>query len=166
MKKTKKQKSVVSAVEPEDQPPLPQDQQPLAWETFFRCQPNPVLRSQLITALLAGVPLQVDRIPTPVLLDAVLLAFAARTYCEAEIVDDFQTLCDRAEEEWRQPDWTTKVFSQLHACAANFIINHGSKSFSGVEEQYIVPMVRWYLGHAAPDYEMKELTASPRGGVA
>lgn len=134
------------------------------WETFFVCQPNPVLRSELITSMLVGTPLQFERVPTVALLDAVLLASTARVYCESEIVDDFKALCDRVEEEWRRPEWSCRVFSSIHGNAANFIVNHGRQKFAGCEEQYIVDMVTWYLGHDAPDYKAKKITTLPGAG--
>jgi hypothetical protein len=130
----------------------------LSWVAFFSCQTSPVLRSQMLTVLMAGTQLEAARVPIASLLDAVLIAFAARTYCEAEIVDNFRSLCDRTEELWKDPAWTTKVFDSMHANAANFIINHGSREFAAVEEQYIPEFVAWYLGHDCPDYFEYELT--------
>lgn len=132
------------------------------WESFFRCQPSPVLRSQMLTTLMAGTPLEVERIPTGSLLDAVLVAFTARVYCAAEVVDDYQRLLERTEELWREPSWTTRIFDSIHANAANFVINHSSKQFAGVEEQYIPNMVEWYLSHDCPEYFSEELTEIPK----
>jgi len=133
------------------------------WETFFRCQRSPVLRSQMLTVLMAGTPLEAERVPVSSLLDAVLIAFAARMYCQAEIVDDFKMLCERTEEEWRHPEWNLhgRLLDSLHANAANFIINHGINSFSCGEEQYIPSMVRWYLDHECPTYFDEELDKVP-----
>lgn len=130
---------------------------PKCWESFFRCQPNPVLRSQLLASLLDKTPLVVARIPTVALLDAVLLATAARSHCEAEIVDDYQALLDRTNETWRAPDWTSKVFSSIHGAKADFILTQGAVEFLAAEDAYIPEMVQWYLGQAAPQYFAREL---------
>jgi hypothetical protein len=136
----------------------PAQTRPKCWESFFLCQPNPVLRSELLTALLAGTKLEVQRVPVVSLLDTVMLAFATRTYCNAEIIDDFKALCERAEEEWRKPEWTTRVFDSLHANAANYVINHGMQEFAGYEEQYIPVMAAWYLDHTIPEYFVEEVS--------
>jgi hypothetical protein len=128
----------------------------LCWEVFFYCQPNPVLRSQLLTCLLAGNRLLLDHIPMIMSLDAILISFTARTYCEAEIIDDFQGLLDRTEEEWRQPTFTHRVFDSMHGSAANWVIK-GSQEFGCPEEQYIPRMVQWYLEHDVPAYFVREL---------
>lgn len=128
------------------------------WETFFMCQRYPVLRGQLITTIMAGKPLEVARINKHMLLDVVLLATACREQCNAEIVDDFQRLLDRTEEEWRKPDWTCKVFSQLHADWANNIINHGTRHFESFEAWYVPTLAQWLLEHDVPNYFSYELT--------
>jgi hypothetical protein len=110
----------------------------------------------MLTALMAGTPLEAARIPTAALLDALLIAFAARTYCEAELVDDFSALMHRVDEEWKRPDWTTKVFDSLHGCAANFILL-GSTEFAAIEERYIPEFVAWYINHDVPTYFDREL---------
>src|ERR1700733_8017072 len=149
MKKRQKQQQQVAPQE---------DAQPQTefWSLFFRCQRNPILRSQLVAALLVGTPLEVDRLPSAALLDAVLLATASRAYCESEIVDDYTALLRRTDEEWRRPDWTSKVFDSIHTGTANFIL-HGSTEFVCVEEQYIPTMVQDYLQGAMPNCFVKEL---------
>jgi hypothetical protein len=144
MKRTNKQTA------PQDDPcaPTPDDASPtgrrLCWEDFFRCQRSPVLRSQLLTALMAGTPLVVDRLPSASLLDVVLLATAARNHCDAEIVDDYAALLQRARDEWAAPGWTALVFDQQHGNKANYILQ-GSDWFDNHEESYIPDMVAWYL---------------------
>jgi hypothetical protein len=130
---------------------------PLAWESFFRCQRSPILRSQLLTALMAGTQLIMERVPTSGLLDALLLSTATRNYCEAEIIDDYDGLIARTAETWKRPDWSTKVFSSIHANAANFILL-GTKEFNCSEDAYIPSMVSWYLAQDPPQYFAKELT--------
>ena len=134
-----------------------QSQRPRCWESFFRCQPSPIFRSQLLAGLMAGTKLEVARIPTVTLLDAVLLATAARAHCEAEIVDDYQQLLDRTNDAWRAPDWTTKVFSSIHGGKANFILTQGRQEFVSAEDAYIPEMVEWYLNQDAPRYFEREL---------
>ena len=122
------------------------------WEIFFYEQRNPVLRSQMLTILMAGTPMEAERVPKAALLDALLLAYAARRYYSAEIIDDFQVLVERVKEEWERPTWTTKVFSNSHANAAAFIVYQGARSLDDCEHQYLLNMVEWYLGHDCPAY--------------
>lgn len=126
------------------------------WSVFFSCQRYPVYRSQLLTALLAGQKLDVERLPTPVLLDVLLLATASRYQHNAEIVTDYDTLIERVREEWARPDWTCKVFSSLHARWANVILDGRGKDFDNTEERYIPEFVGWYLNHDAPNYFSQE----------
>ena len=130
---------------------------PLCWETFFMCQRSPVLRSQMLTTLMAGTPIEAERVPVAALLDVVLIAMAARQYCAAEIADDYRALLSRTEELWARPDWTTRVFSSLHAGTANFILK-GSTEFTCAEDLYIPSMVAWYMRYDPPSYFTKELT--------
>ena len=131
------------------------------WEIFFYEQRNPVLRSQMLTILMAGTPMEAERVPKAALLDALLLAYAARRYYSAEIIDDFQVLVERVKEEWERPTWTTKVFSNSHANAAAFIVYQGARSLDDCEHQYLLNMVEWYLGHDCPNYFDEELTEVP-----
>jgi hypothetical protein len=126
------------------------------WESFFRCQKSPILRSQMLTTLMAGTPLQMEHLPMASLLDALLLAFTARTYCEAELIDDYEGLKRRTDDTWKRADWTTKMFDSIHVRAANFIIL-GSEELAACEEAYIPTMVAWYLGHDVPQYFAHEL---------
>lgn len=141
---------------------LEEPQKPLCWETFFQCQRSPVLRSQLLAALLNGTRLVVERLPQSALLDAVLLGFAARVYCEAEIVDNWAELLRRTEEEWERPDWTCRIFDSIHTSAANNIVKGQVSNFTCVEEQYIPDMVQWYLEHDLPEYFSQEIEALPK----
>lgn len=128
-----------------------------SWELFFKDQRHPVMRSQLITALMAGKPLVTERVPVPTLLDVVLLSFASRVYHEAEIVDDFHALLRLTDETWKAPMWTRRVFDQTHMNAANYVLK-GVEEFACYEEQYIPDMVRFYLENDVPEYFSKELT--------
>jgi hypothetical protein len=152
-------KQATKIVRPEVEPAAkPQGQlRPLCWESFFRCQRSPMLRSQLLTALMAGTQLVMERVPTSGLLDALLLSTATRYYCEAEIVDDYDGLVARTAETWKRPDWSTKVFNSLHANVANFILL-GTKQFNCAEDAYIPGMASWYLAQDPPEYFVKELT--------
>lgn len=149
----KKKKAQVAEKAPETKS---QDSAPY-WDTFFRDQRNPVLRSQLITALMAGKQLELDRLPAAVLLDVVLMSMTTRNYFEAEIIDDYEGLLRRTEEKWRDPLWCCKVFDQRHSCTASFILM-GTKEFKCPEDQYIPDLVQWYLEHDPPLYFEKELT--------
>lgn len=126
------------------------------WELFFRDQRAPFVRSQLVTAIMAGRVLEVERLPVIALLDAVLLATAARVYLEAEIIDDYQTLLRRADDAWKDPMWTCRVFDQTHSAAANFVIQ-GSTEFKCYEEAYIPDFVARMLEQDPPVYFKKEL---------
>jgi hypothetical protein len=136
---------------------LAEVERPKAWESFFRCQPNPILRSQLLTGLMAGTRLETERIPTPALLDAVLIAAAARQAHNAEVIDDFQGLLDRTEAAWSRPDWCARVFSSIHGRWADRILK-GTQGFDTPEENYIPAFVGWYLDHDPPEYFERELT--------
>lgn len=139
--------------------PVPQPQRKDVasnWATFFRDQRSPFLRSQLITALMAGRQLEVERLPPAALLDAVVIAMAARVYHEAEIVDDFDALLRRTDEVWKDPMWTRRIFDQVHMSAANAIIK-GLAEFVCTEDLYIPELVGWYLAHDVPVYFEKEL---------
>ncbi len=126
------------------------------WDTFFRDQRNPLLRSQLITALMSGHQLELDRLPTATLLDAVLLSMTTRNYFDAEIIDDYDGLLRRADEKWREPLWSARIFDQYHSNAASFIIM-GTKEFKCSEDMYIPDLVKWLLDHEPPQYFSREL---------
>ncbi len=126
------------------------------WSFFFQCQRNPVLRSQLITSLMAGQPLEVERLPAAMLLDVTLLATATREYHEAEIIDDYHSLIRTTEEHWRDPMWTVRVFDQTHLCKADYVLR-GATEFVTLEDSYIPALAGWYLGHDVPTYFSKEL---------
>lgn len=128
------------------------------WSFFFSCQRNPILRSQVLTALMAGVPLEIARLPTEVLLDVVLIATATREFHEAEVVDSYDELLTLTEEAWKRPDWTTKVFDSIHCNWADSILNRGRRDFDSPETKYVPSLVGWYLTHDAPVYFKKELT--------
>src|SRR5258708_1661037 len=79
------------------------------WAVFFRDQRSPFLRSQLITALMSGHPLELERLTNPVLADVLLLASTTRNYFEAEIIDDWEGLLRKVEEVWKNPMWTRRT---------------------------------------------------------
>ena len=135
------------------------------WEVFFRDQRAPVLRSQLITALMAGHALEVERLPTATLLDAVLLASTTRNYLDAEIIDDFPALLSRTDNAWKSPDWSCRVFSQMHMNAADFILQ-GRTRFAANEDQYIPDFVEQVLASDPPEYFSEELTKMPKKRAA
>lgn len=128
------------------------------WEFFFRDQRSPMVRSQLLTAMMAGKQLEVERLPKAALPDAVLIALAARKYHEAEIVDDFPALLRRADEVWRDPLFSHKVFDSPHLGTVSFVVR-GTDQFTCVEDMYIPDLVGWLLGHDAPQYFVEELVA-------
>lgn len=135
------------------------------WEFFFMCQRHPVLRSQLVTSLMAGSQVDAERVPVHLLLDAVLLATAAREFHEAEVVTDYQRLLERTEEEWRRPDWTCKVFDSIHGDRADAIINRGVRDFPTPESAYVPALAGWLLGHDVPEYFSEEITDdAPKAG--
>jgi hypothetical protein len=157
MKKSNKKKEAKAAAAVKVPEPACRDVAP-NWTTFFRDQRNPVLRSQLITALMAGKQLEVERLPVSVLLDVVVLSMAARTYHDAEIIDDYQALLRRTDELWKDPMWTKRTFDQFHMSVADFIIR-GSSEFVCYEDQYIPDLVGWLLEHDPPAYLERELAA-------
>ena len=130
------------------------------WEVFFRQQRSPLLRSQLITAVMAGKQFETDRLPKAALADAVLLSMAARNYVEAEIVDDYPALLRRTDETWKEPDWTCKVFDQSHTGTVDFIVRGVTTTrFTCAEDAPIPGLVEWLLDHDCPDYFAEELAA-------
>lgn len=137
--------------------PISQDRAP-CWETFFRDQRSPLLRSQLITALMSGHQLEVERLPHGALLDAVVLSMTTRNYLDAEIIDDYTALLRHVDQLWRDPMWTRRVFDQYHTAAAGFIVR-GSDKFVCTEDLYIPDLVRWLLEHEPPQYFSEELAA-------
>ncbi len=128
------------------------------WDVFFHYQRNPLLRSQLITALLSGHQLEVERLPAATLLDAVLLSMAARNYAESEVIDDYSALLRRVDEAWKSPLWTRRVFDQTHMGTADFILR-GTSEFTCHEDAYIPDFVTWLLEHEVPNYFAEELAA-------
>ena len=128
------------------------------WENFWLRQRHPVLRSQLITALMAGTVVEVAQVPTAALLDAVLIATAAREYCQAEVVDDYQALLYLAKETIDQPDYTHRATDSIHGNAACLIIYYGLRKFVSAEDLYIPEMIEQYLQQEVPNYFLKETT--------
>lgn len=128
------------------------------WSIFFREQRSPLLRSQLITALMSGHQLEVERLPVSTLLDAVVLSMTARNYSDAEIVDDYNALLRRTDTVWQDPMWTRRTFDQTHINVADFIIR-GADEFTCTEDEYIPQLVDWLLGHEVPEYFSEELVA-------
>lgn len=136
---------------------ISQDRAP-CWEVFFRDQRSPLLRSQLITALMSGHQLEVERLPHGALLDAVVLSMTTRSYFDAEIIDDYTALLRHVDELWRDPMWTKRIFDQYHTNAASYIIR-GSSRFVCAEDLYIPDLVGWLLEHEPPQYFSEELAA-------
>lgn len=147
-KSNKKQKQKLEIVRPGAKAPN--------WNIFFRDQRCPFIRSQLITAMLAGQALEVDRIPTISLLDVLLLASTGRNYFEAEIIDDFDALKKRVDEAWSQPNWTCRIFDQYHRNAASFILSAGTTHFACHEDAYIPDLMEWMLQNEPPQYFVEE----------
>jgi len=141
---------------PERAVPKEAPEQAPYWAFFFQDQRSPLLRSQLVTALLAGTPLEVERLPPGALLDAVLFCMAAREYHSAEIIDDYSALLRRTDTLWKEPTHSRKVFDQIHSSTADFVLR-GLNEFAAYEESYIPELVGWYLNHDAPEYFGKEL---------
>ena len=156
IKKTSEKKPTVVKVPQEDTGPIMAQQRPLCWETFFRCQKAPLLRHQILMALMAGTPFCVERLPSAVLLDVLLVATAARQDCGAEVVDDYDGLVTRVRAAWARPDWTCRVFDSIHLDKANCILD-GRTEFICSEDVYIPNMVGWYLQQDVPEYVAKEL---------
>ena len=76
-------------------------------EQFFSAVRSPVLVSDLITMLAAGVPLRAERVPLTLLPCAILLATVGYRSYQQQIVDDYARLLARFGEEWlSQPDRT------------------------------------------------------------
>lgn len=126
------------------------------WRIFFREQRNPFVRSQLITALMSGHPLETERLPKIALLDALVIASTTREYLNAEIVDDFDALKERVNAVWKDPLWSRRIFDQTHMTAASFILL-GTTRFSCYEDQYVPDLVEWLLETDPPVYFSEEL---------
>ncbi len=127
------------------------------WEVFFSRQRSPVLRSQMITAMMAGRPLEVERLPAAALLDAVVLSMAMRSYHEAEVVDDYAALLRRADAAWQDPMWTCRVFDQYHCNIASFIVRMGNAEFVAYEDLYVPDYAARLLSQDVPEYFDREL---------
>ena len=155
MRKTQKQTPKPVVYQPAEEQDA-QIKEPLCWETFFRCQKAPMLRHQVLIALMSGKPFCIERLPSAVLLDVLLLATAARQDCDAEIVDDYDGLVTRVRLAWAKPDWTCKVFDNIHLTKASCILED-RREFICPEDQYIPEMVGWYLRHDVPEFIGKEL---------
>jgi len=90
--------------------PAAEVRQAATWrEYFFQCTRNPVSVSNLIVALAAGTPLQVDRIPPELLAPVVLLSTVGLRVFQQQIVDDYVALFNRMEELWKDCDVTLKL---------------------------------------------------------
>lgn len=139
------------------EPVAPVDDKAPYWKLFFRDQRSPLVRSQLITALMSGHVLEVERLPVGALPDVVLFAMAARNYLDAEIVDDYNELLQRTDDKWKDPLWSCKTFDQYHSQAVSAAIMWGTTHFKCAEEQYIPDLVEWLLQHDPPEYFSEEL---------
>jgi hypothetical protein len=132
------------------------------WRQFFMCQRDPVLRSQLLTAMMAGTRLDYERLAVRMLPDVVLFSAAARWYHNAEVVDDYRGLLRRTDEIWKQPDWTTRTFNSIHGLWVTYLIR-GTEDFETPEQRVIPPLVGWYLNAEPPSYFSEEIKErSPR----
>jgi hypothetical protein len=125
------------------------------WAYFFQRQKYPMLRSQLITALQAGTPLEIESLPEPLLLDAALFARACRSHFDAEVVDDYQGLLNRIDAAWKA--WKLEIdeehkpkFDSPHRDAVSAAIWFGSDEFTTPETQYIPALVDEYLSVDEP----------------
>ena len=131
------------------------------WVRFFRCQRSIMLRSQLVTALMAGTPLEAARAPAGALLDALLIALAARTRCDAEVVDDWVGLVTRAAEKWADPLTTSRTLDQVHADKASILCWRRGEDdgglFAGPEVAYVPAMVAQWIDAEPPRYFGREL---------
>jgi len=136
---------------------------PRAWECFFRDQPFPVFRSQLLTALMAGTPLDVEHIPVRALADVAIIAAVSRYFCNAEVVTDWKALISKVRELWDAPTFSHKVFSNMHLRALASVIYHNSEqsAFSDHDELYLPELVRWYLEQETPDYFERTVESLP-----
>ena len=144
---------------PAPQPVLPPTTQQRAWELVFAAQRRPVLRSELVTALIQGTQLPVERLPTEALADAVLLATAAREHCGAEIVVDYPALLSRMEDTFTRPDFCTRVCDTAFINKVSHVCWHGSSPFVCVEQQCVPVLVEWLLNQdQVPEYFTKEIS--------
>lgn len=132
------------------------------WWEFFRSQRNPVLRSQLITSIMAGVVLEVDRLPKAALADALMLATACREEWDCEIVDNYRALQRRVKEVVEEPDFTHAVMDQLHFRIAYLVACREPRAHIPFPEEhetkYIGPLTQDLLNADVPSYFKKELT--------
>jgi hypothetical protein len=126
------------------------------WAFFFQRQRSPFLRSQIMTALMAGQPFELDRLPPAVLLDVLMLATACRYYLEAEVIDDYPALLRRVNDVWKDPLFTHRVFDQVHMSTASMLAIHGLEKLEEVEVRYIPSLAEWVLQHDPPTYFLKE----------
>jgi hypothetical protein len=146
----KRKSSAIIAKPPVDRAPY--------WDFFFRDQRSATLRSMLVASIMAGRPLEMERLPAGALLDVVLLGCACRVVHQAEVVDDWEALLRRTNEEWKNPLWTRKTFDQVHSGTASFIALQGRSEFLNFEESYIPDLAGWILAHEPPEYFARELT--------
>ena len=76
-------------------------------EQFFSAVRSPVMVSDLITLLAAGVPVKADRVPLALLPCVILLSTVGYRSYGQQIVDDYAALLERFREEWlSRPDRT------------------------------------------------------------
>lgn len=126
------------------------------WTVFFRCQRHPILRSQLIVALIAGQQLTVARVPTALLLDLFVMATAAREFHDAEIVDSYDELVTVVKEIWNSPEYTAARMDQQHSNLASsilFLDSEVKSIFERPEDRYVPALVAAYLEmEAVPVY--------------
>lgn len=150
---TKTQPKTIEA-EPFTNPtPEPEaERKPLAWEVVFRCQRSPVYRSEMVTALMAGTAIPVERLPVAMLADAVLMATACREHCAAEVVDDYQLLINRMEETFSRADYSARVSDTTFLTKVSSILM-GYQPFVDLETDCVPALAAWYLAQVSvPSY--------------
>jgi hypothetical protein len=130
------------------------------WDIFFRCQRYPILRSQVLVALMAGTVTPTERVPVAALLDVFVLATAARERVDADIVDNYAELERRVREEWDGERF--HVMSSQHGnCASSIVyLNADRKAiFDRPEDSYIPAMLsKLFEVEEVPQYIGQEMT--------
>lgn len=124
---------------------------PREWQLFWQCQRSPVLRSQVVAALLAGTVIEVERLPRALLADVAVLATVTRTCCDAEIVDDYQALLQRVEEVWQEPTWTCRTFDSPYLGWLHFVLL-GSVNLEVPEVAWMPDWIEELLEQDMPGY--------------
>lgn len=100
--------------------------------------------------------MSVEDLPVRMLPDVLLFATAARGYYKVEIVDDYERLRSRVEEEWNKEGYSAQKFDQLHKGWCGSVVNGSRNDFDEADVAYIPGLVKWYLDHSIPDYFERE----------